>query len=151
MVTIDLCAPVKLIVAGGRDYKLTKDDEKRLDRIINEHNVVEIVSGGARGVDTCAIEYARRHGIKYTVFPAQWDKYGRGAGPIRNIKMANYADGLVAFPGGRGTHHMLQEARKRNLLVIDLTGGVSYGKKKAQAFAPKITRKETVGKLRKRR
>ena len=43
----------------------------------------EIVSGGARGVDSCAADYARRNGLKLTEFLPEYDKYGRRGAPVR--------------------------------------------------------------------
>jgi len=72
--------------------------------------VTEIVSGGARGVDRLGERYARQRGLPCTVFPAQWGKYGKSAGPIRNAEMAKYADyGVAVWDGeSRGTAHMLK-------------------------------------------
>lgn len=56
---------------------------------------------------------------KLKIFPADWDKYGRRAGPIRNREMAEYADALLAYWDGksRGTKNMIEEARARGLKV----------------------------------
>lgn len=51
-------------------------------------------------------------------FPADWKSHGRAAGPIRNEPMAEYADGVALFPGGRGTASMKREAAKRGLRVF---------------------------------
>lgn len=69
----------------------------------------EIVSGCAWGVDTLAIEYAGQHNLPVKLFPADWKKLGRKAGPLRNIEMAAYADyGVAVWDGrSRGTAHML--------------------------------------------
>ncbi|MBR6740684.1 MAG: DUF2493 domain-containing protein [Clostridia bacterium] len=65
----------------------------------------EIVSGGARGVDSCAADYARRNGLKLTEFLPEYDKYGRGAPIVRNKLIVDYADTVLAFWDGssRGT------------------------------------------------
>jgi hypothetical protein len=71
--------------------------------------IAEIVSGGAKGVDTLAIEYARKHSIPCKIFPPDWKKYGSRAGPLRNAEMAVYADyGIAVWDGqSRGTAHMI--------------------------------------------
>jgi len=65
----------------------------------------EIVSGGAKGIDTCAAVYAETHGLKLTVFLPEYEKYGRAAPIVRNKQIAEYADCGVAFWDGksRGT------------------------------------------------
>ncbi len=60
----------------------------------------EIVSGGARGIDTCAAEYARAHGLLLTEFLPQYEKYGRAAPIIRNRQIVDFADAVIAFWDG---------------------------------------------------
>lgn len=76
-----------------------------------------IVSGGASGIDTLAVRWAREYRKNIRVFNAQWDKHGKAAGPIRNEEMAQYANGLIAIWDGRsrGTHDMIKKATKHNL------------------------------------
>ena len=52
----------------------------------------EIVSGGARGIDRCAREYAQTHGLKLTEFLPEYERYGRGAPLRRNLQIIGYAD-----------------------------------------------------------
>ena len=75
----------------------------------------EIVSGGARGVDSCARKYALRHGLKLT----EYEKYGRGAPLRRNITIIEYADLVLAFWDGksRGTNYVIDNCKKRNIPV----------------------------------
>jgi len=81
--------------------------------------VTEVVCGEARGVDAAGRAWAERHGIPVKSFPADWNRHGRAAGPVRNEQMANYADALVAFWDGesRGTHHMIETMRLRGKKV----------------------------------
>ncbi len=74
----------------------------------------EIVSGGAKGVDTMAAEYAKAHGLKLTVFLPEYERYGRGAPIVRNKQIVDYADRLIAFWNGtsRGTRSVIQYAEK---------------------------------------
>jgi len=106
---------VRTIVAGGRNYFLTEFDESRLDEL----DITEVVCGCARGADTGGEVWAQKRGIPVKRFPAQWDTLGRGAGLARNCEMADYAEMLVAFPGGRGTDHMVRTALARGLVVYD--------------------------------
>ena len=79
--------------------------------------VTEIVSGGARGVDTSAREYAVAKGIKLTEFLPEYGKYGRSAPLRRNITIIEYADLVLAFWDGksRGTKFVMDECRRRGV------------------------------------
>lgn len=74
----------------------------------------EIVSGGARGVDTFAREYALSHGLKLTEFLPDYDKFGRSAPLKRNIQIIEYADLVLAFWDGksRGTKFVIDNCKK---------------------------------------
>ena len=107
---------MKTIIAGGRDYLLTPDDWFYLYNL----EITEVVSGGATGADEGGEEYANQHRIPVVRFPADWEKHGRAAGPIRNQQMADYADAVVLFPGGRGTNSMFKIATVAGLKIHDL-------------------------------
>lgn len=109
---------MKLIIAGGRDYQLTKDDYQKLFTI---QDVTEIVSGGALGADLCGEIYASIHGIPVKRFPADWVTHGKAAGPIRNRQMAEYADAVALFNGGKGTASMHLEAQRAGLIIYNFT------------------------------
>ncbi len=118
---------MKVIIAGGRRVRLGARECARLAALHARHEFAEVVCGGARGVDEDAACWARSHGIKVTIFPAAWRRYGRAAGPLRNRKMLEYIapDGmLVAFPGGRGTANILAQARSLGLAVVDVAAPV---------------------------
>jgi hypothetical protein len=109
---------MKVIVAGSRsitDYDLVA-------RAIRTSglDITEIVSGTARGVDSLGERFAAENGIPVAHFPADWTGGGRGAGFVRNYKMAEYADALIAIWDGesRGTAHMIEAARKKGLSTI---------------------------------
>jgi len=110
---------MKLIVAGGRGYHLTQADYLRLNEIHVKTRILTLVSGGASGADADGEEWARRLYIPIRRFPADWKAHGKAAGPIRNRQMAEYADAVVLFPGGRGTENMYQEAKKAGLEIYD--------------------------------
>lgn len=80
----------------------------------------EIVSGGARGVDTCARIYAKKNGIPLTEFFPDYQNFGRGAPLRRNIHIIDYADCVLAFWDGksRGTQFVIENCRKRNKKVV---------------------------------
>lgn len=74
----------------------------------------EIVSGGARGIDTCARNYALKNDLKLTEFRPEYNKYGRGAPLRRNETIVNYADMVLAFWDGesRGTKFVINYCEK---------------------------------------
>ena len=106
---------MKTIIAGGRDYELTPDDRARLAEL----EISEVVCGCACGADTGGRTWAEALGIPVKLFPADWLRLGPAAGPVRNQQMADYADALVAFPGGRGTADMGRRANAKGLVVHD--------------------------------
>lgn len=77
-------------------------------------NADEIVSGGAVGVDQSAAEYAKQKGLKLTVFLPEYSLYGRAAPIIRNKKIVDYSDKIVAFWDARskGTLSVIKYAKK---------------------------------------
>lgn len=115
----------RIIVAGGVHFNDYKALENTLDEFFKcvSKDEIEIISGHARGADSLGERYAQEHDIKCTVFPADWKKYGRAAGPIRNKKMLEYAmeqqAGLVAFWNGesKGTKNMISIAEKAGIEV----------------------------------
>lgn len=96
----------------------TQDQADRLIEVLMELKPTKVVTGGARGADALGKAIALHLGIEHEEFPADWTTYGRVAGPIRNRRMAEAADMLIAFPGGRGTANMISEMEKRNKSVI---------------------------------
>lgn len=120
---------MKILVCGGRHFNNYSVLEYVLDNQIdncNVYNNLEIVSGGCKGADTLAIEYATRNSIPYKVFNADWTKYGKSAGPIRNKCMIDYikkdTSVVIAFTSNKtiGTRNTIQLARKENIPVIEI-------------------------------
>lgn len=116
---------MKLIIAGSRSIEDSKFVHSVLDGIVMDYfpNVTEIVSGGARGVDTIAKTWAAQLGLRMTVFLADWNEYGKAAGVIRNKQMADYVKpdgGLIAIWDGksRGTTRMIEYAMGCGLDVV---------------------------------
>ena len=126
---------MRIIIAGSRDfndYNLLRSEGLR---IIGElkaegfdagRNVVEIVSGGARGADTLGEKFANTYGLKIKKFIPDWDGLGKRAGFVRNAEMATYAKQdsqlgvLIACWDGksRGTKSMIDLAKKHELRIF---------------------------------
>ena len=104
---------MKLAIIGSRNLQM-----ENIDEYIPNH-VNEIVSGGARGIDSLAAEYARRNGIRLTEFYPNYARFGRGAPLKRNEQIAEYADMAIAFWDGRsrGTLHTIQLVQRKNKSV----------------------------------
>ena len=140
---------MRVLVCGGRTFGAFLDGkhhmvtrkeqafiEQALDEICGEttptqplvfesrfHDVVtHVIVGGAKGADTIAERWAREKSIPVTVYPANWDRDKKAAGPIRNKLMLTDGkpDLVVAFPGGSGTGNMIAQAVKAGVKVIPL-------------------------------
>lgn len=131
---------LRVIIAGSRNFDSFTILEKECHKIFKSlskegylsGNVkadcdnIEIISGTANGTDKLGEAFAKKYGILATRFPAQWEKYGKSAGYIRNKIMAEYAAKsnelgvLIAFWDGksRGTKMMIDLAKKYNLKVF---------------------------------
>jgi hypothetical protein len=112
---------MKVIVAGGRDFKDYKVLSQYCDKILSRTDTssIEIVSGGAKGADTLAERYAKEKGYPFRVFEAKWESYNSAAGPVRNREMAEYSDALIAFWNQKspGTRSMISIAEELGLKV----------------------------------
>lgn len=106
---------MKTIIAGSRGITEFKTVEQAIKN--SRFKITEVVSGTAIGVDQLGELWASENDIKIKRFPANWEKYGRSAGFIRNAEMANYADALIAVWDGRskGTKNMINNAKLKNL------------------------------------
>ena len=116
---------MKVIIAGGRDFTNVTVMATTLNNLQDIDHVIEIekltlICGMARGADLTAYKLFSEVGLPVKMYPADWDQYGKQAGFIRNIQMADVADMLIAFWDGesRGTAHMIDTARKLNLNVL---------------------------------
>jgi hypothetical protein len=121
---------MKILVCGSRDWDdptiictiLDGFMASRENLTLNTEGEFTIIQGGARGADAMAKEWALANGVQMVEFPAEWDKYGRGAGPKRNQQMLDEKPDLVlAFSHdittSRGTADMTRRAAKSNTLV----------------------------------
>ncbi|QPB44203.1 DUF2493 domain-containing protein [Medusavirus stheno T3] len=119
-ITKKAAPPVKVAIVGGREFA----DKARLYEVMDDlalkHKIALVVSGGATGADTFGAEWAKDRGIATRIFIAEWKKYGRKAGIIRNGQIVDAATMLVAFWDGKspGTKNSIQRAEKKKIPVI---------------------------------
>ena len=110
---------IKVIVAGSRNFDNYDLLKENLLYYLQRYDLttVEIVSGTARGADSLGERFAMEYGCKIKRFPADWNKYGKKAGYIRNRQMAEYADACVCFWDGKskGTKWMIELAKQKGL------------------------------------
>lgn len=110
---------MKLAVIGSRSFRNTKKGFKILDSIHRRLCVTVVVSGGApEGGDRVAELWAEARKIPVELHKAEWDKYGKAAGFIRNVLIIKASDRVLAFWDGqsKGTKHSLDLARKHKKL-----------------------------------
>ncbi len=107
---------MRILVCGGRDYS----NDKFLNEELDKHQFTCLITGMARGADTLAWLYAKRKDIPTAEFRADWKRFGKRAGFLRNEKMLveGKPDLVIAFPGGAGTAMMCQIAYAAGVKVI---------------------------------
>ncbi len=109
----------RVVIAGCRDYENYEEAKAYIDYCISEiKNIYTLIfiSGGCRGADSLGERYALENGYKIERYPAEWNKYGKSAGPKRNEKMAKIADYIICFWDGKskGTKSMVRLAMRFN-------------------------------------
>ena len=99
---------MKVAIVGSRSLKI-----ENLDLYLPQ-NISEIVSGGAKGIDSCAREYALRNNIALIEILPDYKRYGRGAPLKRNLKIIEYADIVISFWDGKskGTKYVIDNCYK---------------------------------------
>ena len=111
---------MKLAIIGSRGIT-------SLDLTPYMRHCTEVVSGGARGVDSIAAKYARDHGLKLTEFLPEYERYGKAAPIIRNKKIVDYSDMVIVFWNGtsKGTLSVIKyaEKQKKPLKIFTLAEG----------------------------
>jgi hypothetical protein len=114
---------VRVVVCGGRNFRSPAQVFRALDRLHAEHRFTDLMQGGCpTGVDRFAKEWRQtKPEIQGWTCEADWDRYGRSAGPRRNTRMAEWKPDLViAFPGGDGTADMVRKARAAGIPVHEI-------------------------------
>lgn len=120
----------KIIINGSRDFNNYTYLRLMLKEYIMTNQInpelIEIISGGAKGADTLAIKFAKEYNLNYKVMNADWNKYGKRAGIIRNAEMLTYAISnpndiviLISFWNGtsKGTKHMIDISNDKGIIV----------------------------------
>ena len=112
----------RVVIAGCRDYTNYEEAKVYIDFClsnIRKVNDIIIISGCASGADAIGEQYAEENGFKVEKYPANWEKYGRSAGPIRNKQMAEITDYVICFWDGKskGTKSMIEFAKKYNKTI----------------------------------
>lgn len=134
---------MKCIIAGSRDLGTVVVDGKRIQLPLSEcpyveeaftlcdwcDRITEIVSGEAKGMDNLGEQLADKRGLEIARFPADWNRYKKRAGPIRNEDMAKYGDIaiIIMVPGGStGSRNMIKnmEKLKKPVMAYEYKGGI---------------------------
>lgn len=127
---------MRLLVCGGRDYSDRDRVNLELYKFCDEHGLwsepdqygnkmpgpLTIIHGGAKGADHLADDWAVVNWTGLEEYKADWKKNSKAAGPIRNQRMLDEGkpDVVMAFPGGKGTAHMVRIAKRAGVKVIEI-------------------------------
>ncbi len=114
---------MRVIICGGRDYQPTEREKSLVKLLLVDLKASKIVSGGYGRVDSWGESLARELELPVEIFKANWNQHGKGAGPIRNMRMAQYADACIALTGNDGTDDMCAKAKQWMLRFADLRDG----------------------------
>jgi hypothetical protein len=111
-----------LAIVGSRNLTDKKLFLKHVNLWIEKYGKMDIiVSGGAKGADTLAREYSLENKIPFEEYHADWNTYGKKAGPIRNTQIVNLCNYILAFPSkkGKGTQDIIKKATqlKKNITI----------------------------------
>ena len=111
---------MRVAVIGSRTFT----NYEKVKKVLDQLEISLIVSGGAKGADSLAECYAVENSIETLIFEAEWDKYGRSAGYIRNVDIVNSSDIILAFWDGKskGTLHSINFAKKKNKALRIIKG-----------------------------
>ncbi len=123
---------MRVIIAGGRNFIPKKYHAEWLLELHKRIKMTCVISGMADGADLFGWCWARDNKIKVEEHPADWDQFGKSAGPIRNREMAKCANAVVLFPGGRGTADMKQVAIECGLEIYEWCGITVHERKEQE-------------------
>ena len=115
---------MRVLIAGSRTYTYDTVIDSLIRGLQAEHDSLRVINGQAKGADMLAHDLAEAYGAITVPFPADWDKYGKAAGPIRNKQMLDEGkpDMVIAFldrpeSESRGTANMIKQAQKAGVPV----------------------------------
>lgn len=113
---------VSVVIGGYRNFEKYEIFKSFVDSCLVELDLKEItiLSGHCKGVDLMGEQYAKEKGLLLEVYPAEWKKYGKAAGPIRNKQMVEKADIVIAFvcERAKGTKNLIAQAKKLDKKVF---------------------------------
>lgn len=113
-----------VIICGSRGFDHYETVKRYLDQLFVNQKPDEIIHGDCKGsADMCAKRYANENNIKCTAYPADWNRHGKSAGPIRNKQMITEgkATHCIGFNlGTNGTTGMLQLAKDAGLIIREI-------------------------------
>lgn len=114
---------MRVLVTGDRNYEDYAMIHVEMRKLREQADHITIIHGGARGADQMAAAIAIVLGYKIKSYPAQWNTYGKRAGPIRNQLMLDQRPDLVlAFHKNlgesKGTKDMVMRALRAGIPVI---------------------------------
>jgi len=113
---------LRVLVCGSRYYTNYRKVLEQLRKL----NVELVIAGACRGADSLAVKAARACGIPYVEFPADWQTFGKAAGPIRNAKMLKEGkpDFVLVFhpdvENSKGTKHMLSLVKEAGIPFLEV-------------------------------
>ena len=111
----------RVIIAGSRHGTHGQEFALAITHWLSLYGTPEVVlCGCCLGVDEEGAAWAAQQGIPVERYPADWKRYGRDAGPLRNAEMARKADGalIITYPRSRGSYDMLRRAERAGLTVL---------------------------------
>ena len=113
----------RFVVAGSRSYNNYDEFEDVMNRYVKWwgiHDLAIISGDAAYGADAMVIRYCKENNIPYFLYPADWDKYGKRAGIIRNCEMRDACTHLLAFwdKVSKGTAHMVEICYERDDIKV---------------------------------
>lgn len=107
----------RIVVAGCRDYEDYDGAKAYIEmciKQIREKYTLIFLSGGCKGADMLGERYANENGFRIERYPADWQKYGKSAGPKRNLQMVKACDYVICFWDGKshGTASLISFAKE---------------------------------------
>ena len=115
---------MRAIICGGRAFEDRDALFRTLDDIHSTTPITVVIHGGARGADQLAGEWGAERELPVIEVKAHWAQLGPPAGPIRNQWMLLHCapDIVIAFPGGKGTTNMIEQATEAGVKVKRISG-----------------------------